>query len=173
MPYALTLGVRLAVRTPSFVYRRRCSCSVLALLDQFARHYGGIMRSHSLAGSIITAAVATWSCGGGESSPSGPTSSTNPVTVNIVGSAGNQAFNPNPVQVPSGTPVVFRNSTNDVHRIVMDSGTLIGDLTPGASSSPMQVGAGGSYHCTNHPSMVGSINRATAPTPPPGSGDGY
>lgn len=130
------------------------------------------MRLHLLAGSMLTAAVAMWSCGGdGSSSPTSPT--TAPITVNIVGSAGNQAFSPNPVQAPSGTPVAFRNNTTDFHRIVMDSGTLIGDLAPGASSAPMQLGAGGNYHCTNHPSMVGSINGATAPTPPPGSGDGY
>ena len=130
-------------------------------------------QSHFLAGPII-AALAMSNCGGGsESLPTGPSPSTNPVTVNIVSSAGNQAFSPNPVQVPSGTSLVFRNSTNDFHRIVMDSGTVIGDLAPGASSAAMQVGAGGDFHCTNHPSMVGSINGATAPTPPPGSGDGY
>jgi len=131
------------------------------------------MRSHVLAGLIITAAVAMWSCGGDESSPTAPSSSTNPVMINIVGSAGNQAFNPNPVQAASGTPLVWKNNTTDLHRIVMDNGPVIGDIAPGASSAPMQLGAGGNYHCTNHPSMVGSINGATAPTPPPGSGDGY
>ena len=131
------------------------------------------MRSHFMAGSIITAAVATWSCGGGGGSSPTASPSTNPVTVNIVGSAGNQAFSPNPVQVPSGAPVVFRNNTSDFHRIVMDSGSPIGDLAPGASSAQLQLGAGGNFHCTNHPSMVGSINGLTAPTPPPGSGDGY
>ena len=132
-------------------------------------------RSYLLTRLFLTAVAAgMWSCGsGGGSSPTAPSPSTNPVTVNIVGSAGNQAFSPNPVQAVTGTPVVFRNNTTDFHRIVMDSGTLIGDLGPGASSAQMQLGAGGNYHCTNHPSMVGSINGATAPTPPPGSGDGY
>jgi plastocyanin len=130
------------------------------------------MRLRVLAQATALAAIATSGCGGGESSsPTAPT--VTPVTVNIVGSAGNQAFSPNPVQAPPGASIVFRNNTSDFHRLVMDSGTLIGDLSPGASSAPMQLGAGGNYHCTTHPSMVGSINGATAPTPPPGSGDGY
>lgn len=121
---------------------------------------------------LVGVALAVSACGGTSASPTAPTSST-PVTVNIVASAGNQAFSPNPVQVPSGAPVQFMNNTNDLHHLVMDNGTLIGDIAPGASSTPLQVGAGGNYHCTNHPSMVGSINGATVPTPPPGSGDGY
>jgi hypothetical protein len=48
-----------------------------------------------------------------------------------------------------------------------------GNLAPGASSAARSVGGGGNFHCDNHPSMVGSINGATAPEPPPGSGDGY
>ena len=128
------------------------------------------MRLHLMDGLTVTAVVAVWGCGGGTSSPTSPTT-TNPTTVSIVGSAGNQAFSPNPVRVPSGSPVVFRNNTNEFHRIVMDSGTLIGELAPGSSSAPVQVGAGGNFRCTNHPSMVGSINGTTAPTPPPG--DGY
>jgi hypothetical protein len=50
---------------------------------------------------------------------------------------------------------------------------VIGDIAPGASGSMQLKGASGNYHCTNHPSMVGSINGAMAPTPPPGSGGGY
>ncbi|MDA1095571.1 MAG: hypothetical protein O3A25_20270 [Acidobacteria bacterium] len=69
--------------------------------------------------------------------------------------------------------MVWRNNTTDRHRIVMSNGTVIGEIAPGASSAPMPLGAGGNYACTTHPSMVGSINGATAPTPPPGSGGGY
>jgi plastocyanin len=133
------------------------------------------MRVYLLAGLTMAAAVAASSCGGGGSSsngsPSSPSSPT-PSTIDIVASAGNQAFSPNPIQVASGTSVVWKNDTAVTHHIVMDSGTEVGNIAPGASSSAMQ-GLSGNYHCTNHPSMVGSINGASAPTPPPGSGGGY
>jgi hypothetical protein len=71
--------------------------------------------------------------------------------------------------------LVWKNSTDVTHHIVMDDGSaVIGDIAPGTSSAAIQLkGAGGNFHCTNHPSMVGSINGATAPEPPPGSGGGY
>jgi plastocyanin len=130
-----------------------------------------------LAATSVVAVVATCGCGGGSSSPTSPSTGSSPTsssaTINIVGTAGNQAFNPNPIQAASGTSVVWKNNTDVLHRIVMDNGTLVGDIPPGASSAPMQVGTGGNYHCANHPSMVGSVNGAAAPTPAPGSGDGY
>jgi hypothetical protein len=56
----------------------------------------------------------------------------------------------------------------------MDDGSNdFGQLAVGASSAPRGVGSGGNFHCTIHPSMVGSINGTVAPEPPPGSGDGY
>jgi plastocyanin len=135
------------------------------------------MRSYLLSGLTIAATAALWGCGGGGGSSSGggspsSPSTPNPTTVTIVASAGNGAFTPNPVQVASGTPVVFQNNTADTHHIVMDNGTVVGDIAPRAASGAMQVGSG-NYHCTIHPSMVGSVNGAVAPTPPPGSGDGY
>ena len=71
--------------------------------------------------------------------------------------------------------MIFKNNdTTTTHHIVMDDGSIdFGSLSPGASSPAKSVGAGGNFHCANHPSMVGSINGAVAPTPPPGSGDGY
>ncbi len=150
------------------------------------------MRAHFLTGAILTAAVAMWSCGGGgggssTASPSAPSPAPAPapapaapasVTISIVGSDGSRAFSPNPVQAASGSTIVWRNSDSTTHSIVMDDGSgAIGNIAPGASSAPMQLrGSGGNYHCTIHPSMVGSINGATAPTPPPSEtppGDGY
>jgi hypothetical protein len=55
----------------------------------------------------------------------------------------------------------------------MDDGSAdFGSLSPGASSQAKAV-TSGNFHCANHPSMVGSINGAVAPVPPPGSGNGY
>ena len=91
----------------------------------------------------------------------------------LVGLAGSGSYQPNPVQT-GGNQVMFKNSdTVNTHRIVMDDGSAdFGTLAPGASSAARSV-SGGNFHCTIHPSMVGSVNGATAPSPAPGSGDGY
>lgn len=130
--------------------------------------------------SIAVSGLVLWavSCGGGGGggTPTGP--STNPppqasTTVNIVGSAGSAAFTPNPVQVPSGGAIQWRNSTADAHILVMSDGAPIGTLAPGASITTTLSGGGGNFRCVNHPTMVGSINGASVPQPPPPGGDGY
>lgn len=88
------------------------------------------------------------------------------VTVNIIGISGSGAFSPNPVQASSGATIVWKNSTSEAHHIVMNDGTVIGDLAPGASLTTQLNGSGGNYHCTTHPTMVGSINGASAPPDP-------
>jgi plastocyanin len=138
------------------------------------------MRSSLILIGVLAAAVSAAQCGGGgsNSTPSAPAPTTpSIVTVSIAGLLGNRSYVPDPVPVASGGQVMFKN--NDLttavgHHIVMDDGSIdFGNLAPGASSSAKSVGVGGNFHCVNHPSMVGSINGAVAPTPPPGSGDGY
>jgi len=135
------------------------------------------MRSLLILVGVAAAAVATARCGGGDdgggtTTNPGPTTPT-VVTVSIMGTAGNKSYEPNPVAVNSGEQVVFRNNSNDVHHIVMDDRSVdFGTLSPGTSSQARAIGSG-NFHCDNHPSMVGSFNTATAPEPPPGSGDGY
>ena len=143
------------------------------------------MRSSLLTGTAaaaVLAAVAMWSCGGGSSyggsatptTPS-PTPTPNTVTVNIVGSSGNKAYSPNPVQVGTGDTLMFRNNDVTTHHVVMDDGSAdFGEIAPGGSSMTRLTTAGGSYHCTIHPTMVGSINGASAPpTPTPDPSGGY
>ena len=111
--------------------------------------------------------------GGGTSTPTGPsnpTPSQASTTVNIVSSSGSAAFSPNPVQVPSGGAIQWRNSTANAHVLVMNNGTPIATLAPGATVTTT-LGASGDFRCTTHPSMVGSINGATVPMPP--ADDGY
>jgi plastocyanin len=136
---------------------------------------------------IVLAAAALWAvgCGGGGSSysstPTAPTTttpgSTTPagaVTMNIVGTTGSAAFSPNPVQASSGATIVWKNSTNVPHHLVMDNGTVIGDVAGGASLTTQVSGSGGNFHCTIHPTMVGSINGASAPPDPmPNPSGGY
>ena len=97
------------------------------------------------------------------------------LTVNIVGSFGNNAFTPNPIQASVGDMIVWMNRDKTMHRIVLDDGTVIGNVAPGESSLPMPLTSPtASYHCTIHPTMVGSINDAAAapPTTPDPSSPG-
>lgn len=134
-----------------------------------------LLTSIAISGLVLWAVSCGGGGGGGGGTPTGPSSNPPPqasTTVNIVASAGNSAFNPNPVQVPSGGTILWRNATSDVHVLVMNDGTPIGTVGPGASLTTTLSGGGGNFRCTNHPTMVGSINGATAPEPP-AAGDGY
>lgn len=136
----------------------------------------------------LAGALALWGCGGGggsaavtptapsptaaapapASTPT-PTTGAATVTVAIVGSAGNAAFQPNPVRANSGDTVMFRNSDNVMHHLVMDDGSAdLGQVGPGAVSRgfTLRSAAASNFHCTLHTSMVGSINGATAPETP-------
>jgi plastocyanin len=85
---------------------------------------------------------------------------------------GNNAFSPNVVQAASGATIAWKNSTGDAHHIVMNDGTVIGDIAPGATIT--STAKSGNYHCTLHPTMVGSVNGAAAPPDPtPNSSGGY
>ena len=133
------------------------------------------MQSRALSGATfaLAAAIAMWSCGGGSSyggssTPTTPTPTTpNTVTVTIVGSSGNKAYDPNPVQVNTGDTLAFKNADAKLHHIVMDDGSAdLGDIVPGATKSMTLRTSGGNYHCTLHSSMVGSVNGKEAPQPP-------
>ena len=136
------------------------------------------MRSTSIFIGVLTAAVLASGCSGGDSNssqtPTSPgTTTPTAVTVSIVATNGNKSYVPNPVQKAATDQVMFKNNDSVVHHIVMDDGSAdFGSLSPGATSPARTIGSG-NFHCANHPSMVGSINGAAAPTPPPGSGDGY
>ena len=129
---------------------------------------------------IILCVTALWAvgCGGGGSSagpttPSATGSGSASATVNINSSAGNTAFSPNPVPAATGATMAWKNNTSDSHHLVMDDGSTIGDVAPGATLTTSLKGAGGNYHCTTHPTMVGSINGASAPETPTGPGYNY
>lgn len=140
------------------------------------------------AGLALLGTLALWSCGGGgggstAASPTSPSptasapapTATTPntpatVTVAIVASTGNTAFQPNPVKANSGDTVIFRNSDSVMHHLVMDDGSAdLGTIAPGAVSRSMTLRSANAtnFHCTLHSSMVGSINGASAPEPPP------
>jgi plastocyanin len=116
-------------------------------------------------------AASSWTCGGGGggSAPSAPSPSPQAAsTISILGDRGGQSFSPDPASAAEGQTVAWRNNDTQVHRIVFNDGTLdTGDIGPGASSAPRAMPTNGSnYHCSIHPTMVGSINRSSGEPPP-------
>jgi len=67
---------------------------------------------------------------------------------------------------------MWHNVDNVTHRVVLNDRSVdTGDLAPGASSQPMAIAAaGGQYHCSIHPVMVGSVNQCTSNLPIPCEG---
>jgi plastocyanin len=91
------------------------------------------------------------------------------VNVTIVSSSGNTAFSPNPIKANSGDTVMFVNRDTAMHHIVIDGGADLQQVAPGATSRGFTVANANpvNFHCSLHSSMVGSINGAAAPEPPP------
>lgn len=135
------------------------------------------MRKGALA-LALAGAVATISCGGGGGgTPTTPTpgggggGTNNVVTITIKGVNGKSSFDPNPASVSAGQVVVFKNNDVVVHHLTLDDNTgQTADIAPGATSQPISIGSNKSYHCMNHPSMVGSFNGNATPEPPPCTG---
>ncbi len=105
--------------------------------------------------------------GGGSS---GGTS--NVVTITIKGVNGKLSFDPNPASVLAGQVVVFKNADVVTHHVKLDDNSMeTTDIAAGASSQPLAIGAiNKAYHCSLHPSMVGSFNAAPTPDPAPCTG---
>lgn len=112
---------------------------------------------------LVVATVALWACGGtSSSSPTSPTGTSAPpagaTVIDVVRENGAQSFSPNPATVPAGQMIVWHNVDTVTHRVVLNDGTLdTGNIAPGAFSAPMTLRVVGPYHCSIHPSMVGTI----------------
>lgn len=125
---------------------------------------------------VVALSVGMWGCSGNGYSnattgnPNTPTpSGPGVVTINVVAVNGAQSFSPNPATLPPGQMVVWHNIDQITHRVVLNDRSVdTGDLAPGASSQPMAIAvAGGQYHCSIHPVMVGSVNQDTSTLPAP------
>ena len=134
---------------------------------------GREMRKFVTAGVVAALGLGVWGCSGNSYSgnsgnPTAPTTSTTGVvTINVVAINGAQSFSPNPASLPTGQMVVWHNVDSITHHVVLnDRSGDTGDLQPGASSQPMAIAAaGGQYHCSIHPVMVGSLNQDTSNMP--------
>jgi plastocyanin len=133
-----------------------------------------------VASMMVVFSLGAWGCGsstGTGGSPSAPTPTPTPapaptpsggvVTIDVVTQNGAQSFAPNPATLPAGQTVVWRNIDRVMHRVVLNNGSLdTKDRSPGVSSQPMSINAGGGpYHCSIHPSMVGTIVSAAQTIP--------
>lgn len=133
------------------------------------------MRQMRVLATTLAAVVLSSTCGGGGGSPVAPppgSGGSSIVTITITGVKGAQSFSPNPASCAAGQMVVFRNADVVTHRVIMDDRSIdTGDIAPGASSAPLPLGAVSKpYHCSIHPNMVGSLNSASTPDPPPCTG---
>jgi plastocyanin len=145
------------------------------------------MRSSLALIGVLATSLSVASCGGSStpaatpvapSTTPAPTTTPSPtptaITVSIVSSTlGSGSYVPDPVPANMGDTVAFKNNDVTTHHIVLDNGTAdLGNLAPGATTSTITVSgtAALTFHCTIHPSMIGSINglvAAPVPTPTP------
>jgi len=81
------------------------------------------------------------------------------VNIDIAEVNGPYSFYPSPATIHRDQLVVWRNLDNVTHHLVFDDGSIdTGTLAPGTLSQPITIGAGNrSYHCTIHPTMVGTV----------------
>jgi plastocyanin len=121
------------------------------------------MRMQSI-GTVLATLVAVSACdtngaNGLGSTPTAPTDPPHSVTVDVAEINGPYSFYPSPITVKSNQTVVWRNLDTVTHHVVLDGGSVdTGTLAPGTLSQPMAIGAGTwSYHCSIHPTMVGSV----------------
>ncbi len=120
-----------------------------------------------LGGLVLAVTVAACGGSGSSYSPTAPSPLPSPapgsganVTITITGQNGSQSFSPNPGAVTAGQTVAWFNGDSVVHAIVADNGSFsTGNIAPGATSSPITMSSAGTvgYHCSIHPSMVGSL----------------
>ena len=137
------------------------------------------LRTAGLIAGSLTAALLLNACGGYSSSPTtpypgpqlsptpsptptpAPTPSASAVVVEILGESGNMSFNPAVASLQVGQQVRWHNADTTVHTATQDGGGFdTGFLAPGATSASITLNAAGSlrYHCSVHPSMLGTLN---------------
>ena len=110
--------------------------------------------------------IVTCACGGQASNPAPQPSPLGPgvdATVVINGNLGASSYAPSPLQLRVGQTVNWKNNDDIEHTATLDGVFDIGRVAPHSAASDKGDGvtfrmAGTfTYHCTIHPSMVGTI----------------
>jgi plastocyanin len=105
---------------------------------------------------LVGAVVMIAGCTSSTQSPSSPQTST--ASQNTVTMKG-LAFNPSALTINKGANVTWTNDDSTTHTVTSDTGAFeSGNLSPGNSFTHQFNETGTfSYHCTIHPSMIGTI----------------
>src|SRR5712691_2712036 len=87
----------------------------------------------------------------------------------IVNCAGTPSwcFSPNPIRITAGSTVTWTNTTAPTHTSTSNTGVWnTGNIAPGGTSGAVSFPTVGTfpYHCTNHPTMTGSVIVSAAAT---------
>ncbi len=116
---------------------------------------------------VIAGLAYAVACGSSYSSPTAtptPTPGTGgtgaaDVTITINGMNGANSYAPNPGAVKAGQSVSWHN-TDAIAHTATGTGFDTGAIAAGATSAPIKFSTAGniSYHCSFHPSMVGTLN---------------
>lgn len=121
------------------------------------------MRVSSI-GIVLTICVAASACGTASQPDITPMAPILPapshiVTVDIAEVNGPYSFYPSPATIQVDQVIVWRNGDTVTHHLVFDDGSIdTGPLAPGTLSQPIPIGVGNRrYHCTIHPTMVGTV----------------
>ncbi len=120
------------------------------------------MRMSSIGIALAIYGAAASACGPArDSTPTAPTppAHSHIVTIDIAEINGPYSFYPSQATVRANQVIVWRNWDTVTHHLVFDDGSVdTGTLAPGTLSQPMTIGVGNrSYHCTIHPTMVGTV----------------
>jgi plastocyanin len=71
------------------------------------------------------------------------------------------SFSPNPASVRVGQQIRWRNVDSTSHTATQNGGGFnTGVIAPGQTSAPITISAAATlgYHCSLHPTMVGTLN---------------
>jgi plastocyanin len=132
---------------------RRCSCGYQVCCP------AGPMKTFKVL-LVLTTTCITTACSSNTPSAPAPASPGPDVTINITGINGAQSFAPSPTTVNVGQRVIWKNTDTRSHDAVQDTNAFSTPvLASGASSDPVMMNTRGTftYHCTIHPSMVGTL----------------
>ena len=123
------------------------------------------MRSLLSAAALAALVCGSFACGGYGNSPQTPAAPSpalpvDVIRIDVVGINGPRSFSPNPGTAGAGQTVAWHNADTVTHRVVLDDGELdTGDIAPGGVSVLMTLVGPGTYHCSIHPEMVGTLAR--------------
>lgn len=87
------------------------------------------------------------------------------VVITINGMQGSTSYSPNPGSVAAGQTVAWKNADSISHTATQDGGGFdTGAIAPGATSKAITMSTAGTmnYHCSFHPSMVGTLTVTAA-----------